>query len=152
MLPRFALVFGFVLPLLSQEDVPTRAVHLLQTQCASCHGATAAMSGLRVDGRDTVLKGGTRGPAIKAGASASSILIQAVRHEGKLTMPPGKKLADADVELLTKWVDTGAAWPSTTAPVAKATKWWAFQPPVRPAVPSVPGANNPIDAFIFDKL
>jgi hypothetical protein len=152
MLPRLAIVFSLAFPLLSQQDVPARAVRLLQTQCASCHGEATAMSGFRVDNRDALLKGGTRGTALQPGASAKSILIQAVRHEGKLSMPPGKKIADADVEMLAQWVDAGAAWPSESTPIAKAAKWWAFQPPVRPTVPSVPGAGNPIDAFILDKL
>ena len=112
------------------DDLPNRAVQVLQSQCGGCHGSNTAMSGLRIDSRDALLKGGTRGSAIKPGSSQSSLLIQAVSHSGKLAMPPGKKIDAADAELLARWVDSGRAL------AVKASKWWSFQPPVRPAVPS----------------
>lgn len=31
-------------------------------------------------------------------------------------------------------------------------KGWPFDPPRRPAVPAVPGADNPVDAFLLDRL
>ena len=129
------------------DDLPNRAVQVLQSQCGGCHGSNTAMSGLRIDSRDALLKGGTRGSAIKPGSSQSSLLIQAVSHSGKLVMPPGKKIDAADAELLARWVDSGAFWP-------EASKWWSFQSPVRPAVPSSSDSwvRTPIDAFILPKL
>ena len=51
------------------------------------------MSGLQLLTREQLLKGGTRGPAIKPGDASASLLFQAVMHLGKLVMPPtGKEL------------------------------------------------------------
>jgi hypothetical protein len=151
MLPRIliAAVSGLILalPCAAQDAMAKRAVQVLQAQCSGCHGGNVAMSDLRIDSREALLKGGQRGSAVKSGSSQSSLLIQAVNHSGKLAMPPGKKIEAADAELLTRWVDAGAPWPQVS-------KWWSFQPPVRPAVPAIsdPWVRTTIDAFILEKL
>ena len=48
------------------------------------------MSDLDLRERDTILKGGKRGPAIVPGKAEESLLYKAVRREGELQMPPGK--------------------------------------------------------------
>src|SRR5213078_146470 len=111
MLPRFFPLVLSALPLIAAEDLPGRAVEILQSQCGACHSGAAAMSGLRLDSRDALLKGGNRGSAVKPGSAAGSLLIQAVQHSGKLAMPPGKTLAKEESDLLARWVDSGAAWP-----------------------------------------
>ncbi len=109
------------------------------------------MSDLQLTGRDQILRGGKRGPAVKPGAAADSLLFQAVSHAGKLTMPPGAKLADDEIETLRAWIDKGAEWPKQgLAP--KGADWWAFHKPGRPDVPTIAGAPSPIDAFILEKL
>ncbi len=153
---RLTLLTVSTLAVLSAQDLSTRAVNLLHQQCAQCHSGAVAMSGLRLDTREALVKGGTRGAAIKPGEASASLLMNAVRHAGKLMMPPGKKMSDADIELLTKWVDEGAAWPAavSAAPSAKGKTWWSFQPPKRPQVPTIAGAESrtPIDAFVIAKL
>ena len=63
-------------------------------------------------------------------------------------MPPrksGKVLTPHQIELLKKWIDQGAKW----------NKHWAFEPPRRPAAPSVKECDwprNPIDAFVLARL
>src|SRR2546430_10895406 len=37
--------------------------------------------------------------------------IQAVRRTGPLMMPPGPKLADAEIALLEQWIAAAATWP-----------------------------------------
>ena len=49
------------------------------------------MSGLDLRQRESILKGGKRGPAIVPGKPADSLLYKAVMREGDLQMPPGKK-------------------------------------------------------------
>src|SRR6188472_214142 len=110
MLPRLLLVSISASPLLAQ-DLPGRAVQILQAQCGSCHSGSVAMSGLRLDSKESLLKGGNRGPALKPGSASASLLIQAVGHTSKLIMPPGKKLTAEEVGLLSKWVDSGVSWP-----------------------------------------
>jgi len=132
----------------------TSAQQILAANCSMCHGQ-AHMSNLDVRDRNSLLKGGIRGPAIIPGKSADSLLFHAVKRDGELKMPPsGKPLSAADVETIRKWIDSGAPWSATAAPVQEAT-WWSFKKPVRPAVPAVKDSSwvkNPIDAFVLARL
>jgi mono/diheme cytochrome c family protein len=133
---------------------------LLAKNCFACH-TQSKMGGLSLTSREEVLKGGNSGPAIKAGDPDQSLLIQAIRqtHE-KLKMPPAGKLADAEIELLAKWVKDGAAWPEHKAApkpegykiTAEQRAWWSFQPVRKPAPPAVKDAAWPktdIDRFLL---
>ncbi len=128
---------------LEAADVPA----LLQQKCGSCHGSSG-MSGLKVSSRETLLKGGSRGPALVPGKSSESLLYRAVAHIGDVSMPPNGALAADDVTAIKEWIDSGAAW--TSGGATQTSTWWAFRKPVRAAVPA--GAKNPIDAFIDRKL
>jgi hypothetical protein len=113
------------------------------------------MSDLDVRDLSTILKGGTRGPAIVPGKAADSLLYQAVKRQGELKMPPGKTaLPDSEVEILRQWIDAGAHW-KADAKVSQQSSWWSFKKPVRPGVPAVSNSawvKNPIDAFILARL
>ena len=111
------------------------------------------MSSLDLSTRESLLKGGSRGPAAIPGRSADSNLIQAVEGKTKkLSMPPTSPLAAADIDVLRRWIDQGAVWPETpTAQNTSASKWWSFQKVVRPSVATITAAN-PIDGFIQEKL
>src|SRR6185503_21172256 len=93
-----------------------------------------------------------------------SRLLQAIRHEGDLEMPPKKpKLSDAVIADFAKWIELGAPDPregqaSATGPIdfKKAREFWAFEPVKSPQVPEVRSSKfeirNPIDAFVLTKL
>ncbi len=137
---------------------------ILKTHCFHCHGE----AGVREGGLDVRLKrlltaGGDSGPAIAA-ASESSLLIHRLR-DGE--MPPvedaSKKVPADDIRTIARWIDQGAATlrpePDTLTDAHLITEeersFWAFQPIRRPAVPPVANAdrvNNPIDAFILQRL
>ncbi|MCI0419560.1 MAG: PSD1 and planctomycete cytochrome C domain-containing protein [Acidobacteria bacterium] len=113
---------------------------LLVKQCISCHGEAQQFSSLRVDSRETLLKGGNRGPAIIPGDATLSLLAKAVRHEG-LKMPMGSKLTPEEIAAIEKWINLGAPWPSASAVYSAAPpgfyekirkEHWAFQPLNRP--------------------
>jgi hypothetical protein len=131
------------------QTVPERAVAILQQRCQQCHGDSMQMSDLRLNSQEALLKGGKHGPAIQAGDSGKSRLVQAVTHAIEPAMPPGKSLAAEEIATLKEWIDSGAKWPDRVVSAQK-NQWWAFQKPKRPAVPA--GAGNPIDAFILAKL
>ncbi len=152
------------LPLVAQEDgsafFEKNVRPLLVQQCLGCHSATSqpVMGGLRLDDRALAIKGGSRGPSLVPGDPANSLLLKVVRHTaGALKMPPGPRMKDADVAVLTQWVQMGAPWGSETlsksAPPQK--KYWAFVPPTRPAPPAVKNqawVRSPIDAFVLSAL
>jgi hypothetical protein len=55
-----------------------------------------------------ILKGGDSGAAMIPGEPAASRLIQAIRYDGDLQMPPEKPLGDDQKKLLTHWIELGA--------------------------------------------
>ncbi|MDZ4405353.1 PSD1 and planctomycete cytochrome C domain-containing protein [Prosthecobacter sp.] len=138
---------------------------LLINRCYECHSVESGKSkgGLRLDSRDAVLKGGDNGPALIAGNPEKSRIIESVRyHNQDLQMPPKGAMPAAEVKALEEWVKMGAPDPREAvadakhaAPrvidIAAGSKHWAFRPIAKPKVPSVK-AENPIDAFIIEKL
>ncbi len=125
---------------------------ILQTRCVQCHGETTALSDLHLNSREGALQGGTRGPAIKPGDAADSLLYRAVSQTGEPHMPPTGKLADEEIAALRDWIQAGAEWDAKATSAKPASDWWAFKKPVKPEVPNIPGVDNPIDAFIAAKL
>jgi len=124
---------------------------LLKQKCEGCHGAAQKISGLSVETRESLLRGGTRGPAVLPGDSAKSLLVSALEQAGSLKMPPGQKVDDATLAALKRWIDLGADWSSDAASARTPNHddVWAFQPLRQPKVPSESGASSPVDAFIL---
>ncbi|MBC8115251.1 MAG: DUF1549 domain-containing protein, partial [Candidatus Saccharimonas sp.] len=124
--------------------------------CLRCHGDTKTSGGLRIDSRETLLKGGESGPAIVPGKPEESLLIKAIQRQADVSaMPPEKdKALRADqVAAFVAWVKAGAVWPAKTAKFEVA-KHWAFEP-VRDVAPPVvqdkAWVKCSIDAFIRAK-
>lgn len=124
--------------------------------CFRCHGDAKTGGELRVDGRDSLLKGGESGPAIVPGKPDESLLIRAIRREGDVVaMPPEKdKTLRADqIADFTAWIKAGAAWPAKTAKF-ETTKHWAFEPVRDSALPAVRDeawGQTSVDRFIRAK-
>jgi cytochrome c553 len=141
---------------------------ILFENCFSCHAEKDQKGGLRLDSRDALMKGGSRGATLVAGDPEKSLFVQAISHAGPLRMPPAGKLKEADISALTVWVKMGAPWPDakpvpasggsngrTSVVTAKHRKFWSFQPvraPKLPAVKNTAWARTPIDRFILAKL
>ncbi len=143
---------------------------ILSARCIKCHGGSGKVKGgLRLDDRAAVLKGGDLGPAVSLDQPEESVLLQAIRYQ-ELEMPPGGKLPQGEVDILTRWVKDGVPWTSRPSPasaiapapapavsrsIPAARREWSHRPVVRPAVPSVKDRGriqNPVDAFILDRL
>ena len=159
--PRIAQTQNAPSPNVSKVDYLKDIQPILEKNCYSCHGASAQMSGLRLDNRAAFLAGGTNGKIIVPGKSADSSLYKRLAGTGDLTRMPfgGSPLAPEQIELFRAWIDQGAEISETAtaayaAPEA-AKKHWGFIAPVKPAVP-VPDhkawVRNPIDAFILARL
>ncbi len=138
---------------------------VLKAECYRCHSAQAdeVKGELRLDSRAAVLRGGESGPAIIAGKAKDSLLLQALRHEGGLVMPPQKpKLSAQIIADFAKWIEQGAYDPregdevaDTNAALKTARQHWSFQPIKKAELPSVRDTNwprTPIDAFILAPL
>ncbi|MEJ7609143.1 MAG: c-type cytochrome domain-containing protein [Bryobacteraceae bacterium] len=103
-----ALVLAGLLPLQAQAQTPdeffeTRVRPVLSKHCFACH-TNSALGGLRLDTKESALKGGKRGPAILPGNSESSLLVRAIRHtDPRIKMPPQGKLEGMVADLI-KWI------------------------------------------------
>ncbi len=143
----------------SQEETAffeTNIRPLLLERCAECHSEKKQKGGLRLDSRSAWQKGGESGSAIAPGDPDTSLLIKAIRYLDKdLQMPPKQKLSASEVALLEKWVKMGAPDPrdesaaiQPTVNFEAASKHWAFQPVLRPPVPTQARPLQPLDAFV----
>jgi mono/diheme cytochrome c family protein len=127
---------------------------IFEAHCVKCHGPEKQKGGYRVDMKDAALAGGDNyAPNIRAGKSAESPMIHFVAGlDPDMKMPAkGDPLTREEIGLLRAWVDQGAVWPES-APKSNPLDWWSLKPLERPAVPTVAGVTNPIDAFIRAKL
>ena len=140
--------------LVSAADSTSQAAQaILQKHCLSCHGA-GRMSGLDLRQRETLVKGGNRGPAVVVGDAPRSLLYRSAAHLGEPKMPPGSRrpLPQGDLAILKEWIEAGAPYPEAGA-AAGEPSWWSLKKPRRPRVPgSDESAPNPIDAFILARL
>jgi hypothetical protein len=124
------------------------------------------MSGLVLDTKAGLLKGGDRGVEVVPGNPGGSRLLQVLRYtDPKLQMPPGGKLDDAVITDFERWIATGALDPREDKPqtavlaskrmgLEEGRSWWAFQPVKEISPPQVKDAAWPrtkIDSFLLAK-
>ena len=126
-----------------EVDFARQVQPIFAESCYPCHGPQNQMGGLRLDQRPA-------GKVIVPRDSAGSLILQRVTAtDPKVRMPMGgPALAPEKIDLLRKWIDSGANWPG-------AVTHWAFVAPVRPPVPrpSHTGwTRNPIDAFLLSGM
>ncbi len=81
------------------------------------------MGGLRLDTREGLFKGGTRGAAVVAGDPERSLLMRAISHQDpELQMPPTARLTDDEISALSRVAGrssrqiSGTVLPSTALP------------------------------------
>jgi mono/diheme cytochrome c family protein len=137
---------------------------VLAEHCYSCHSARAnkVRGKLLLDTRQGLLKGGASGPSLVAGKPAQSLLLEVLRYDGDVRMPPKAKLPDAVIQDFTRWIEKGAPDPRNGSETSSggidwktARRFWSFQPLHNPAIPAVKGASWPrtsIDHFILARL
>jgi hypothetical protein len=159
-----ALVGSRVLASDDLEFFESKVRPLLASQCYSCHSSSAAIvqGGLRLDSRETVLRGGHSGPALIPGNPDQSRLIRALRHEVEPHMPPWGKLDPEKIAVLEEWIRRGAPCPAESTSTAETTSpskpnaksHWAWQPIVRKLPSDVPSAwpRDMVDRFLLQQL
>jgi hypothetical protein len=147
-------------------DFENDVAPILEEHCWYCHGEDEAESGLRLDMRPKMLRGGDSGlSAVVPGKPEKSYLIEVINHiDEDMAMPPDEEKIPAEqIETLTKWIKQGANWPGQMELVdEEESDHWSFQAVVRPKVPEARGAaskgpaggqaDGPIDAFLRKRL
>ena len=125
---------------------------VLTANCLPCHDAKTHASGFAISSLDSVAAGGSRhGAAVIPGDPAASPLVRILKGQLTPRMPLGKTLPDADLAIIETWIrnvkpsalPSGAAW------------LWPYRKPEPQQIPKVSRAgwtDNPIDAFVLQKL
>ncbi len=164
---RFGLIALLLPALLGAAELADQVSAILKQNCLACHGAALRMSKLDLRTRESVLRGGERGPAIIPHNPGRSLLYKFVSHQEKPEMPPGGKLTDEEVDTLRRWIvaggDLGTLTPEEldkktalakleARPISDEERsFWSFRSPVKPEIPVVegflPGANT-VDLFL----
>ena len=117
------------------DDFFTQKIEpILQQRCLGCHShAAGEMEGeLALDSASGWQVGGSRGTAIVPGNPDASLFLQAVRRsDPDFSMPPDDRLSAGEIQLLTEWIERGAAdpqpWPTfpqkTRATGGRCDRW-----------------------------
>src|SRR6266850_5584549 len=120
---------------------------IFEASCVKCHGRGKDKGGLKLDNRETLLKGGDTGPAIVPGKSSQSLMIELVQgFDADNIMPKkGSRLTAQQIGVLRAWIDQGAKWDEQV-------NFGRLPPnnlkPRRPELPSDPKEANPIDRLL----
>ncbi len=150
LLPVFASLAGSPLRAGEMDHQFARTVRpLLAKKCFSCHGPDekARQSDLRLDSA-AGLRAAQKSGVIAPRNPQSSELVSRLLAKGDKRMPPldsGKELTGAEIEVLRRWIDSGANW----------RRHWAFETPHSAPPPnSDPSgvSQNGIDRFVLGSL
>lgn len=97
----------------AEAELAREAFAILERACFACHGPEKQRQNLRLDHREGLLAGSKFGPVLEVGAHASSLFYQVVSGEDELIfMPPeGEPLAQAELDVLARWIDAGVPYP-----------------------------------------
>jgi len=143
-------------------DLSPQVREVFQKHCISCHGGATQKAGLRLDLKEGIIQGSSGGPILAVGKSGESEIIRRVKSTDAKTRMPFKSapLNPQEIDLLARWIDTGAHWPKSQATKDNRLDHWAWQPiqelkPPQIQVTSPNGAvrsQHPIDQFIVSKL
>ena len=117
--------------------------------CYKCHGRAKVKGKLRLDTKESVMKGGEDGVVVIPGNPHKSELIRRISlpRNHKDAMPEkGKKLTENEIALLRFWIKQGAPWPS--GPEMSVYRVAALEP----RMPKLPAGSAdlalPIDKFV----
>ena len=135
---------------------------LFEKYCVACHSAERADGKLRVDSRQALLVGGSRGAALVPGRPQDSLVLDVFRRRGNVCRSFETVVLTRQVAALTDWIESGATWPqqgkkhiSQRASAAGGSEFWSFAPIRVPALRDVALAEwcqQPLDRFILDRL
>ncbi|MEL7336234.1 MAG: DUF1549 domain-containing protein, partial [Planctomycetota bacterium] len=147
------------------EFFETQVRPLLAGKCGGCHSQAVEKteSGLSLDTRQHVLRGGDSGPAVDLDDIDDSLLLQVISYDAGLDMPPEEPLSIQQRDVLRRWVEMGLPWPREDAGAAphgfnleqRVRRHWAWQPIQSPAIPALESdqwSRSGIDRFVLQQL
>ena len=137
---------------------------ILARRCFACHAGEMRMGELDLRTPESIVKGGSKGPAVTAGSPDASLLYRRIIDQ---SMPLGEEKVSADEAVVIRgWIEhvlapvppaseAQTAASAAPEPAQPRIAHWAFTPPQRPAVPEPAEkgwVKTPVDAFIKSAL
>lgn len=95
-------------------DFDKDVLPLLRRSCLACHNASEAESDLILESAETILTGGSLGPAVEPGNADESLLLQVSAFQVDPVMPPedndveAPPLTPEELGLIKLWIEQGA--------------------------------------------
>ncbi len=134
---------------------------VLVEQCQRCHSAEAdaknkLKGGLLLDSQAGIEKGGESGAIIDTKKPEASLLLQTLKYEGDVKMPPKGKLPESVIKDFETWIAMGAPDPRTGTKIQtkqvglsieEGRKFWSYKP-----IQSVNAENAGIDQLVRSRL
>lgn len=115
------------------------AMALLHRNCVSCHGEEQQRGGLSLASRELALKGGDSGRVVLPGKPESSLLLQLLAPDADPHMPPKRQLSPQQIDLVRRWIQSGAKWDAPTLARLSAPREFVPEP--------LPAGHQPIHAL-----
>ncbi len=142
---------------------------LLETRCFECHGGGEKLKGhFRITSREGLIRGGDYGSGIDTANPTESLVLEMVSYQDdEHQMPPKEKLSEAEIAVLTQWVEMGAPYDSSLEIKGEGTErrgftltdedrdWWAYRAlsgDAPPQVDDLDWSKNGIDSFVRAQL
>ncbi|MEC9094597.1 MAG: PSD1 and planctomycete cytochrome C domain-containing protein [Planctomycetota bacterium] len=137
----------------------------LNDHCFECHSNQKQESDLRLDSRESIIKGGASGPAVDLEDPQASLILKVLNYGGDVEMPPDQKLDDEIIDHFKSWIEMDLPWPVAKAKTTELSMeqriaqhrnhHWAYQKVTRPRTSKTVTdiwSQNPIDPLILKKL
>jgi hypothetical protein len=131
----------------AEVDFSRQIRPLLAKQCYACHGPQTQESSVALHefAKSTAAGESGKRPIVPGDLNNSELIRRITSQDPSVRMPPeGPGLTESQIELLKKWVQSGAEY----------REHWAFLPLSNPAPPKLKEtsrSSNPIDLFIQDR-
>jgi uncharacterized membrane protein/mono/diheme cytochrome c family protein len=131
------------------QELTLQVRTVLAHHCYKCHGRAKVKGELRLDTRESIMKGGEDGVVVVPGDANKSELIRRVtlprNHED--AMPEkGDRLTTEEINVLRYWIDAGALWPA--GPERSLYRVATLEPRLPDLPPAGKEHNLPIDRFV----
>src|SRR5438874_6596326 len=117
-------------------DFEKEILPIFRRNCLACHSATEAQGDLVLESPQTILKGGSEGPAVVPGKGRESRLLKLASKQKEPHMPPpdndvkAKPLTPQELGLIKLWIDQGAKGEVKAA--SREIAWQPLPPGINP--------------------
>lgn len=140
---------------------------LLDQHCGQCHGPQKQRGGFRVDVKASAFAEADSGerPIVPNNVEASELIRRIVSTDDGEWMPPdGPRMTSHEIEVLKRWIESGADWPASSHPKITAAaemvvteedrQFWSFRPLSQKAPPAGDDEwiRNDVDRFVLQRL